>query len=322
MPSQSAQKPKSFVYYLNIKSKTDQMVDYQALVKHHSLQKDVQTIVQLNEERKSLIKMAIFKLLSFQKVQNSESLDEQVASLKSQVNEYELYINKLKQENSSKMIILNGKIKAQQQELVKVNKQLKDSKENKGAFRTKLAKPVFNSGNYLSPTFGSKSKSIYSDDEESILTPVIRKETSKISLKRLDEGPEVRQTRSKKIEDTPSLPPAKPTSPYKTPSKSTFIENFDKTDDSDHSDSDPQSFTPTRKAANTTSNSPIAKVVQPKIKRKKLKLRKSIKTDVQTSPRSARKLGIDNDDMDTATYYSDANFLNEETPHKRPKFGR
>lgn len=308
------------------------MVEYEALVQHVTGQAEIEALDQLNELRKSLIKLAIFKLLSFENSQNNESLDEQIAQMKSQINDYEIYINKLKQENSSKMIILNGKIKSQQEEILKLNKQLKElDQDGVGGFkpRIKLSKSniSFKPNNYLSPTFGSRRRSIYADDDKSILTPIIsRTKTTIASLKRLDENSDTkRRTRSKKVddddddnnEDISSLSTSKSkltSSPYKTPSKTTFIENFDKDDDSD---SDSQAFTPTRTGSNTS----ITLIPRPKIKRKKLKLRKSSKSNNQTSPRSLKKMGIDNEDMDPATYYSDANFLNQEdnSPQKKRK---
>lgn len=184
------------------------MVDVSLLQLHHQRQLEIASIENENERRKNLIKMAVLKVFHVSKAnvniptKTVNTPNARVEDLTRRNHEYELTINKLKQQITTKEKLQESKLEALREEITKFRQQLKEQppKQFQGptlsrfqpkldpgmsrpssAFSTSpyVNKTMFNHGgegkSYLSPTINSLNKSVFSDSKSSILSPIQNK---------------------------------------------------------------------------------------------------------------------------------------------------
>jgi hypothetical protein len=321
------------------------MIDTNLWKQYYETQEEIRRVENENNERKTAVKLAILKVVSLGFPVDSVASNDEVAGLKKRINEFELYVNKMKQENSTKYRLLDGKFEASKREVAKLKQQLSSRKskvsEPEPPKPRKLSRPVSLSSrnvlrNYLSPSFNSITE-MNEDISANILTPIAprhqgrkRKYITALNWNQFEKEvvsnasmlPEVPEGTSGASGATSATG-----SPFKTPSKMKFIANFDKSEND--SDSDTPEFTPTKTlststptenksgditAGDTSSEESCGK----KKKAKRLVLKRSVKTNILTSPR--RLMPLDYDDLN-AQNYDDENFLANVSP-KHPHLAK
>ncbi|ABN68666.2 predicted protein [Scheffersomyces stipitis CBS 6054] len=313
------------------------MIDSEKLQNHFRGHDELSEILHQDELRKSLIRLAVLRVVTLNRNKPKRAKTnepDELVQMKKQLNEYELYTNKLKQESSTKLKLQEAKLESAQDEVAKLKLQLAAAKEaakdtskpmfsvpSSSSFRPRinlnglsrpksatlssikkfpLARPtsVSSERNYLSPTFNSINKSIYSSDVSTVLTPISNRTISKprgkyITARNLHElgnspvtskfgiskPPTKLTTLTQKIEaqkdenEPPKTAEAETeaeigaksattsvlrSSPAKTPSRKSFIENFDK---SSGSSSPSPEFTPMRVSSDKTS-APVSRDIE------------------------------------------------------------
>lgn len=184
-----------------------------ALYKHYLAQQEIQKLESEDQHRKSLIKLAVLKILYLSKTKGTKSATDdlenpsisRINELTKKNHEYEVAINKLKQLYTTKEKLQESKLESLREELGKLKQQLKEQPNTNiqvpalSTFQPKLDpslgrpassfstspyvnKIMFNqasdrlSKNYSSPTINSINKSIFASDLKSgILSPIQHK---------------------------------------------------------------------------------------------------------------------------------------------------
>ena len=310
------------------------MIDTKLWKQYYETQEDINRLEKEHNDRKAAVKLAILKVVSLGFPVDSVTSNEEVAGLKKRINEFELYVNKIKQENSTKYRLLDGKFEASKREVARLKQQLSSRKSRTSdpepPKQRKLTRPVSLSSknvlrNYLSPSFNSIAE-LNEDQNANILTPIAPRQQGRKRkyITALNWNQFENQVVSK-ASVLPEVPPGPGTgSPFKTPSKMKFIANFDKSEND--SDSDTPEFTPTKtlststptekKSGDISADTSSEESSGKKKKTKRLVLKRSVKTNILTSPR--RLIPLDYDDLN-AQNYDDENFLANVSPkHPQP----
>ncbi|KAK6459009.1 uncharacterized protein RJT20DRAFT_124139 [Scheffersomyces xylosifermentans] len=104
------------------------MIDAEILKSHYDGDSELKSILNEEESRKSLIRLAVLKvvLLNRAKPKRSKTNEsDEITILKKQVNDYELSTNKLKQEHSTKYKLQEAKLESAKDEINKLKEQAK-----------------------------------------------------------------------------------------------------------------------------------------------------------------------------------------------------
>lgn len=291
------------------------------LLNHYDTKFELQAIEQEDQLRKKLISLAILKVITISQPptpqNNNINPNDNIEELTKKCHNYEIIINKLKQEWTTKEKVSESKIEKMKDDINKLKQQIKDNTSNptQNYNQTSLNSKRINnrndfnsnrrltfatspylsrimtsnskgsSSNYLSPTANSINKSIFAPDKRgsNILSPIQQRQITKpkptitrgkYNTFKLFGANLKKQTDEQQISDNPQSTPHKHSTPHqqqyqqlkpaqlqlgkatasraspgkspgKTPSRLSFVENFD---NSDSPKSPSPEFTPTKRA--------------------------------------------------------------------------
>ncbi|KAK6460065.1 hypothetical protein DFJ63DRAFT_259356 [Scheffersomyces coipomensis] len=250
------------------------MVDFNLIAEHYEGREELERILVEDQERKSLIKLAVLQIVL--KADKHKNVD--TDSLKGKVDDYELTMNKLKQDHSTKLIGMEARLSLLVLENLslkkKLEKQAKDTAKRDVISNTDRS--IGRSENYLLPTFNSINRSTISDGK--ILTPISKKRPPKrkyitSNVMHLMKSPLTRIHTREKV--TPSIlqnsdssngsrivlsTASNPQSNDSAPSAKAFVKDFDISSPSPSpSDPDSPNATPSKASINKSQVSETSK---------------------------------------------------------------
>ncbi|RLV95527.1 hypothetical protein JA1_001032 [Spathaspora sp. JA1] len=195
---------------------------------HYQIRDDVKSILQENEHRKTLIKLAILRIQSLitekrdilttnnnKRPRNTPKKNE-VEQLRTQNNEYELNINKLKQEHSTQMKLQQGKYDLLKEEHTKLKSKLKTQGNRQS------------SQQYTTRKFsGVKKPSLFDISSNYTASPsFIKQQDMATPIKKFKQNHSFTSSSNTAFSPTPGRRALSLTSKTESPSK--FIEKFEK----------------------------------------------------------------------------------------------
>lgn len=244
------------------------------LQEHYEKRRELDLLEEYDNSRKQLIRLAVLKVVALAggKAEPSATglVVEALEELIHKCHSYELTINKLKQDWNTKEKLSESRIEKLKDDLAKLRQQLKDKPAAKASYGGAgfLSRPSsLGSKSFLSPTASSRSRAgpirTGGDRRSNLFSPLIPRQApgekrgrymTASTFRQLNEaqsGPG-HQAQTPKMNVNTKLQlnraMANKVSPTKSPSRLSFIENFDKSDPSDRSKSLSPDFTPSKSA--------------------------------------------------------------------------
>lgn len=174
------------------------MVDSTLIYKHLETQNELRELENRDEKRKSLIRLAVLRVIALNKVAEHKPQTDEMEHLVTKNHEYQVIIDKIKQEHSTKEKLQASKIETMKEEITKLKLQLKANtitpSASSGGYSSGLQwlrnqeslhsstlnsrlKLKYNEGvssSALSPTYPTSLQNV-SDNSSVILTPLRKK---------------------------------------------------------------------------------------------------------------------------------------------------
>ncbi|EMG48730.1 hypothetical protein G210_0649 [Candida maltosa Xu316] len=306
------------------------MVDQKRVQQHYSTRNELLQILHEDAQRKDLIKQAILQVVansyfnppkmsprasralnrSSPKVSPTKSRAQPTAE---ETNEFEVRINNLKLEHSTRSKLQETKIEALKDENIKLKEQIKSLRE--ATIKAPPVNSIFisrqptSSQTLWSKTTTLKSSSLFNPNSifDSVMTP-IKKPGLKFNRSFKSKSPQSDSTVTMVNSAMPSSPSLGSSAPVTTPSK--FISNFER---SENDGSSSPEFTPRRtstidKIKESSQQPGSPKNGDSKKKVTKLVLNKSTVTTNTTTINGLAAHGLDDDDLNPLKFYEDSNF--------------
>ncbi|KAI5967486.1 hypothetical protein CANMA_003032 [Candida margitis] len=253
------------------------MVDLGLISKHYELREKVSSVLQEDDERKNLIKLSILRLAILKQgdetriKKSTRGSSKKAAAAKSPTKDYEIELNKLKQEFSTKSKLQDAKLQSLKQENERLKDQVKklhsdSSSSSTSIFQTRKRvlpshRSIFSPEKSIlvsskAATFRHSFPTIFDDE---LITPIKKIPETKLASDVMKSGSTFSPSKDSKLQETRVFvdglvnhsATSSPTGSSKFRSPTKFVKNFDNENSNDeqstHKRSPSPEFTPNRR---------------------------------------------------------------------------